>query len=138
MEWPAWDRGEGEGHWSAAVAVNALSVCFGEDWTRRRFTVTAASHAAVPTQVKCETDEISHLYTLVIYPDRTYDICIDNKKIHGGNLLEDFEFLAPPRIPDPAATKPADWADDVSAAVATAPANPVPASNIQHCGLELP
>ena len=84
----------------------------------------SCTHAAVPTQVKCETDEISHLYTLVIYPDRTYDICIDNKKIHGGNLLEDFEFLAPPTIADPAATKPADWADDVSAAAATAAANP--------------
>merc|ERR1712070_839963 len=61
--------------------------------------------------IRCETDEISHLYTLVIKPDRTYDVLIDNKKIDGGNLIDDFDLLEPKKVAEPGSTKPADWDD---------------------------
>jgi calreticulin len=68
-------------------------------------------HAHVKKLIRCETDEISHLYTLVIKPDRTYDVLIDNKKIDGGNINDDFDLLEPVKIPQEGATKPADWDD---------------------------
>jgi len=68
-------------------------------------------HAHVKKLIRCETDEISHLYTLVIKPDRTYDVLIDNKKIDGGNLIDDFDLLEPKKVAEPGSTKPADWDD---------------------------
>merc|ERR1711968_252203 len=62
--------------------------------------------------IKCETDELSHMYTLIVKPDRTYEVLIDNKKVDGGSLLEDFDFLKPKEIRDPALSKPEDWVDE--------------------------
>merc|ERR1711937_1033888 len=62
--------------------------------------------------IKCETDELSHMYTLIVKPDRTYEVLIDNKKVDGGSLLEDFDFLKPKQIRDPALSKPEDWVDE--------------------------
>jgi calreticulin len=42
-----------------------------------------------------KTDEESHLYTLTISPDNTYQVDIDGEKEHSGSLYEDFDFLAP-------------------------------------------
>ena len=36
---------------------------------------------------------------------------IDNKKERDGKLEDDWDFLAPKKIPDPEATKPDDWDD---------------------------
>lgn len=76
-------------------------------------------------------DKKPHLYTLVIRPDNTYDISIDQEVINTGSLLEDFTPpVNPPKeiddpddfmpkdwderekIPDPDATKPDDWDED--------------------------
>jgi len=62
--------------------------------------------------IKCETDELSHMYTLIVNPDRTYKVLIDNKEVDGGSLLEDFDFLKPKEIRDPALSKPEDWVDE--------------------------
>merc|ERR1712139_738206 len=62
--------------------------------------------------IKCETDELSHMYTLIVKADRTYEVLIDNKKVDGGSLLEDFDFLKPKEIRDPALSKPSDWVDE--------------------------
>merc|ERR1711871_969180 len=37
---------------------------------------------------------------------------IDNKEVDGGSLLEDFDFLKPKEIRDPALSKPEDWVDE--------------------------
>jgi len=62
--------------------------------------------------ITAETDQLSHLYTLIIHPDQTYEVLIDNKEKAKGNLLEDWDFLPPKEIPDPAVSKPSDWVDE--------------------------
>ncbi|XP_027210693.1 calnexin [Penaeus vannamei] len=76
-------------------------------------------------------DKKSHLYTLVIRPDNTFEISLDHEVINSGSLLEDFTpSVNPPKeiddpedfmpedwderekIPDPEATKPNDWDED--------------------------
>ena len=36
---------------------------------------------------------------------------IDNKRVEGGKLEDDWDFLPPKTIPDPEANKPEDWDD---------------------------
>lgn len=76
-------------------------------------------------------DKFPHLYRLVLNPDNTFQISIDNKEVNSGSLLEDFTpSVNPPaeiedptdkkpadwdereQIPDPTATKPEDWDED--------------------------
>jgi calreticulin len=63
-------------------------------------------------EIKCKDDELTHLYTLVINPDGTYVVKIDNEKVESGTLEEDWSFLPPKKIQDPEAKKPADWDDN--------------------------
>jgi len=63
-------------------------------------------------EIKCKDDELTHLYTLILRPDNTYEVKIDNEKVESGTLEQDWEFLAPKTIPDPAASKPEDWEDN--------------------------
>lgn len=63
-------------------------------------------------EIKCKDDELTHLYTLIINPDNTYVVKIDNEKVESGTLEEDWSFLAPKKIQDPEAKKPADWEDN--------------------------
>jgi calreticulin len=66
----------------------------------------------IKKDVKCETDELTHLYTLIVHPDNTYEVQIDGKEVQKGSLKEDWDMLAPKEIKDPNAKKPADWVDD--------------------------
>ncbi|XP_071384082.1 calreticulin [Centroberyx affinis] len=59
--------------------------------------------------IRCKDDEYTHLYTLVVNPDNTYEVKIDNKKVESGSLEEDWDFLPPKKIKDPEAKKPEDW-----------------------------
>lgn len=58
-----------------------------------------------------QDDEYSHLYTLIVNPDNSYEVKIDNKKVESGSLEDDWDFLPPKRIKDPEAKKPEDWDD---------------------------
>merc|ERR1711998_151179 len=62
--------------------------------------------------IKCETDEFTHLYTLIVKPDNTYIVNIDQKEVASGSLFDDWEFLKPKTIKDPAISKPKDWVDE--------------------------
>uniref|UniRef100_A0A8C0B9F0 Calmegin n=1 Tax=Buteo japonicus TaxID=224669 RepID=A0A8C0B9F0_9AVES len=76
-------------------------------------------------------DKKTHLYTLVLKPDDTFEILIDQSVVSKGSLLEDMvppvnppkEIEDPsdkkpddwderPKIPDPNAVKPDDWDED--------------------------
>ncbi|XP_012974313.1 calmegin [Mesocricetus auratus] len=59
------------------------------------------------------TDRKTHLYTLVMNPDDTFEIFIDQKVVNQGSLLEDVvPPINPPReIDDPSDTKPDEWDD---------------------------
>ncbi|KAG8134588.1 hypothetical protein E2320_007690 [Naja naja] len=80
---------------------------------------------------KIYTDRKTHLYTLVLKPDNTFEVLIDQAVVSKGNLLEDMippvnppkEIEDPndkkpedwderPKIPDPDAVKPDDWNED--------------------------
>lgn len=62
-------------------------------------------------EIKCKDDTLTHLYTLIVRPDNTYEVKIDNKKEESGTLEADWDFLAPKKIQDPEAKKPDDWDD---------------------------
>jgi len=62
--------------------------------------------------INCETDQLTHVYTLIVRPDQTYEVRIDGEKKESGNLLEDWDFLPPKTIKDPSVSKPKDWIDD--------------------------
>lgn len=58
-----------------------------------------------------QDDELTHLYTLILNPDQTYIVKIDNEKVESGSLEDDWDFLPPKKIKDPEAKKPEDWDD---------------------------
>lgn len=51
------------------------------------------------------------MYTLIVKPDNTYEVLIDNEKVESGELEADWNFLPPKKIKDPQANKPEDWDD---------------------------
>ncbi len=60
-----------------------------------------------------KSDQKTHLYTLIIRKDNTFDILIDNEVAKSGNLLTSMSPpISPPlEIDDPSDTKPSDWVD---------------------------
>ncbi|KAH9489037.1 hypothetical protein Btru_039681 [Bulinus truncatus] len=72
-------------------------------------------HAEKPT-AKLEsffTDKKTHLYTLIVNPDNTYEIKVDNGIVSSGDLLTNFSppVNPPKEIEDPNDRKPAEWDD---------------------------
>ena len=61
--------------------------------------------------IRCKDDVYTHFYTLIVNPDNTYEVLIDNEKVESGNLESDWDFLPPKKIKDPNAKKPEDWDD---------------------------
>ncbi|XP_022901737.1 calnexin-like [Onthophagus taurus] len=57
------------------------------------------------------TDKLPHLYTLILKPDNSFEVMVDNKLINSGSLLDDFTppVNPPEEIDDPKDKKPADW-----------------------------
>lgn len=86
-------------------------------------------HLKTPPMAK--TVKVSTLYTLIVKPDNTFEMLVDNISMKNGSLLEDFsppvnpekeiddkndkkpdDWVDQARIPDPEATKPEDWDED--------------------------
>jgi len=65
----------------------------------------------IKKDIRCKDDVFSHLYTLIVNPDGTYEVLIDNESAQKGSLEEDWDFLPPKMIKDPEAKKPEDWDD---------------------------
>ncbi|XP_056899479.1 calnexin isoform X2 [Takifugu flavidus] len=82
------------------------------------------------------TDKKTHLYTLVLNPDNTFEVLVDQTVVNSGSLLSDMtppvnppaEIEDPedhkpedwderPKIQDPTATKPDDWDEDAPAQI---------------------
>jgi len=61
---------------------------------------------------KQEDEGTSHLYRMILKPDNTVRVEIDEEKIYEGSIKEDWEVLAPKEISDPADKKPDDWSDE--------------------------
>jgi len=64
--------------------------------------------------IPCETDQLSHVYTLLLKPDNSYEVLIDTVSKHNGTLYEDFDILAKKTITDPDSVKPEDWDERAS------------------------
>ena len=69
-------------------------------------------HLASPPKVPL--GEETHLYTLVVRPDNTFNVLIDQESVATGSLLDDFEppVVPPEQIDDPSDSKPEDWVDE--------------------------
>nr|XP_023699685.1 calreticulin-like [Paramormyrops kingsleyae] len=65
----------------------------------------------IKKEIRCKDDELTHVYTLILRPDQTYEVKIDNEKVESGTLEDDWDFLPPKQIKDPEAKKPEDWDD---------------------------
>jgi len=64
--------------------------------------------------IPCQVDTASHQYRLVLHPDNRFDVFVDNRGVRNGRLEDFFPFLKEPRtIPDPDASKPEDWVDEM-------------------------
>jgi len=61
--------------------------------------------------IPCLSDEFSHIYTLVLKPDNSFEVLTDNKSVRKGKLEDEFSFLEPKEIKDPNESKPDDWDD---------------------------
>ncbi|KAG8931257.1 hypothetical protein FRC01_001604 [Tulasnella sp. 417] len=59
-------------------------------------------------------DDFTKLYTLIVNPDNTYKVLIDDEVASEGSLLEDFSPSVNPdkEIDDPEDKKPEDWVDE--------------------------
>jgi len=62
--------------------------------------------------VKVETDKYTHLYTLIVKKDNTYEVQIDGEKVEDGKLADKFDFFHAKEIEDPKQSKPSDWVDE--------------------------
>ncbi|KAI5683082.1 hypothetical protein M9H77_04310 [Catharanthus roseus] len=65
----------------------------------------------IKKDLQCETDKLTHFYTFILRPDKTYSILVDNRERESGSLYTDWDMLPPPKIKDVHAKKPADWDD---------------------------
>ncbi|XP_041064244.1 calreticulin isoform X2 [Carcharodon carcharias] len=65
----------------------------------------------IKKDIRCKDDEYTHLYTLIVHSDNTYEVKIDNKKVESGTLEDDWDLLPPKTMKDPNAKKPEDWDD---------------------------
>merc|ERR1711968_390915 len=62
--------------------------------------------------MRTESDELTHVYTLVVKPDNTYEVQIDMNKVDSGTLEDGWSFLEPKQIRDPEEKKTEDWVDE--------------------------
>jgi len=63
----------------------------------------------IKKDIRCKDDVDTHMYTLIVKPDNTYAVLIDNKEAQSGSLEEHWDFLPAKEIKDPEAKKPEDW-----------------------------
>jgi len=54
----------------------------------------------IKSDVRAESDELTHLYTLIINADQSFQILIDNKEVKKGTLLDSFDILPAKEIND--------------------------------------
>src|SRR5689334_12532524 len=42
----------------------------------------------IKKEISAETDQMTHVYTLILKPDQTYEVRVDGNKKESGNLLD--------------------------------------------------
>lgn len=66
----------------------------------------------IKKEIKCKDDQLTHVYTLHLKQDNTYEVFIDGESEKAGSLAEDWDMLKPKEIKDPDASKPEDWVNE--------------------------
>jgi calreticulin len=66
----------------------------------------------IKKEIKCKDDVFTHVYTLSLKQDNTYEVFIDGESERAGSLEEDWDMLKPKEIKDPDAKKPDDWVNE--------------------------
>jgi len=56
-------------------------------------------------------DHITHVYTMLLNPDETYEVFVDMVSVGNGTVADDWDVAIPKTIPDPNDKKPEDWDD---------------------------
>jgi calreticulin len=75
------------------------------------FTDGSGTNILKTTDMSISHDDKTHLYTLVVRPDNTYEVLYDLESKAAGSLHEDWAFQKK-SSDDPEDVKPADWADE--------------------------
>jgi calreticulin len=75
------------------------------------FTNKGKNHLIKKT-INPEDNQLTHVYTLIVHPDNTYEVRIDGSKKESGSLADDWDILPPKKIKDPAQSKPSNWVDN--------------------------
>ncbi|CAM42714.2 putative calreticulin [Leishmania braziliensis MHOM/BR/75/M2904] len=57
-------------------------------------------------------EKATHVYTVQISPNNTYQLYVDGKYIQEGSLVDEWEMLPPKTIADPEEKKPSNWIED--------------------------
>jgi len=95
----------------------AYHIMFGPDicGTTKRvhviFNYNGKNHL-VKREVPAPVDQLTHVYTLIVKKDHSYEVLIDGESKQSGKLEDDWDFLPPRKIKDPNVSKPSDWVDD--------------------------
>jgi len=66
----------------------------------------------IKKEIKCKDDQFTHVYTLSLKQDNTYEVFIDGESEKAGSLEDDWDMLKPKEIKDPEAKKPDDWVNE--------------------------
>lgn len=66
----------------------------------------------IEKDLSTKSDIFTHVYTLIIKPDQTFQVLIDNEVEREGSISEEWSVLEAKEINDPDQSKPTDWVDD--------------------------
>lgn len=66
----------------------------------------------IKKEISAPTDQLTHVFTLIVKSEGTYEVLIDGERKEGGRLEDDWDFTVPKMIKDPSVSKPADWIDE--------------------------
>uniref|UniRef100_H2Y8A7 Calreticulin n=1 Tax=Ciona savignyi TaxID=51511 RepID=H2Y8A7_CIOSA len=101
-----------EGDWTTRWINSESKSDFGKfELTAGKFFQYKGKNLLIKKDIRCKDDEATHVYTLVVKPDNTYEVLIDNTVAQSGSLEDDWDFLPAKEIKDPKASKPEDWDD---------------------------
>jgi calreticulin len=93
------------------------NIMFGPDicgGTRRTHVILnrRGENHLIKNDIPTETDTYTHVYTLILNPDNTFQVLTDNKESRSGSIEDNWDILEPKQINDPSQSKPADWVDE--------------------------